>query len=80
MTGVEVAPVGLGHMQRAPAFHRGWGRFLLAVKPASYNFWRAWWRQAKIFGSLRCERSVSRCLIQQLRLESGILFARRQAL
>ena len=41
MTGVEVAPVGLGHMQTAPAFHRGWGRFLLAVKPASYNFWRA---------------------------------------
>jgi hypothetical protein len=35
MTGVEVAPVGLGHMQTAPAFHRGWGRFLLAVKPAS---------------------------------------------
>jgi hypothetical protein len=65
-------------MQNGSSFSRGWGRFF--VKPASYNFWRAWGRQAKIFGSLRCERSVSRRLIQQLRLESGILFARRQAL
>ena len=47
MTGVEVAPVGLGHMQNGSSFP-GLGLFSFGAKVALYGFRRAWWRQAKI--------------------------------